>query len=85
LDRIEGRREDDRNRRSCRLRRWGRRIGAYGNHRHLTTDQIGRERGQSIILTLCPAILDRHVLALDISRLLQPLAERAQTDRVHFR
>src|SRR5262249_62345725 len=24
-------------------------------------------------------------LALDISRLLQPLAERAQTDRVHFR
>src|SRR5713226_7659196 len=32
-----------------------------------------------------PAIFDSHVLALDISFLFQPLAERAQTDRVHLR
>ena len=40
-----------------------------GGHddRHLTTNQIGRECWQSIILTLRPAIFDRDILALDNS------------------
>ena len=49
---------------------------ACGNHGHLTTNQIGRQRRQSIVLALRPAILDRHVLTLDIAGFLQALAER---------
>ena len=41
------------------------------------TNQIGRKRRQAIILTLRPAIFDRHVSALNGSRLAQALAEWA--------
>src|SRR5262249_14459345 len=82
LDRIEAGREDDRNRRCCRLGHRGSRNGAYGNHRHLTTNQIGRECGQSIIVTLCPAILDRNVLAFDVAGFLQTLAKGGHVTRV---
>src|SRR5262249_24769003 len=82
LDRIEAGREDDRNRRCCRLGHRGRRNGAYGNHRHLTANQVGRECGQSIIVTLCPAIFDRNVLAFDVAGLLQTLAEGGHVTRV---
>jgi hypothetical protein len=49
-----------------------------GNHRDLPVDQFGRQRWQSIHLTLGPAVFDGHGLALDIAVLLQPLPESAQ-------
>jgi hypothetical protein len=42
-------------------------------------DQLGCKRRQSIVLTFRRAIFNLHVLALDISCLFQPLAERTQT------
>src|SRR6516225_7024356 len=36
------------------------------DHRHLTAYQVSCEVGQSIILILRPAILDRHILAFDV-------------------
>ena len=47
------------------------------NHGHLTTNQIGRQSRQSIVLALRPAVFDRHVPALDIAGFAQALAERA--------
>ena len=77
LDRVAAGQEDDRNRRGRRLGRQRRRSAARGNHGHLTTNQIGRQRRQSIVLALRPAIFDRHVPALDIAGFAQALAERA--------
>ena len=77
LDRVDRYREDDRNGRSRRLGRQCRRsAAARRNHGHLTLNQFGRKRRQSIILALRPAIFDRDVLALDISCLFQPLQKR---------
>ena len=52
-----------------------------GDHGDLPANQIGRQRRQSIELIVGPAILDRHVLALDKAGLLQALAECAQAIR----
>src|SRR5262249_50283952 len=49
------------------------------NHARLTTDQFGRQRRQSIVLALRPAIFDGQVSALDIAGFTQPIAEHAQT------
>src|SRR5262249_7880229 len=46
---------------------------------HLTTDQIGRQWRQSIVLTVRPPIFDRHVAAFDITGFAQALVERAHT------
>src|SRR5262245_60834666 len=48
--------------------------GCY-HDRHPTTDQIGGERRQPIILPPCPAILDGHVLAFNKSGLIEPSME----------
>ena len=45
----------------------------YGN---LTTNQISCQRLQPLVLALGPAVIDRHVLALDEARVFQALAER---------
>src|SRR5262249_7047792 len=45
------------------------------------TNQIGGQHRQSIVLTLCPAILEPHVPALVISHFAQALMEREQTVR----
>src|SRR5262245_65384494 len=50
----------------------------------LAVNQFGRKLWQSIVLAFRPAIFNLQVLALDIAYLFQSLAERAQTDRVHF-
>jgi hypothetical protein len=72
LDRI------DRNARRRRLRgQCRRRAAGRHNNGHLTANPFGRKRRQSIVLAFCPAIFDLRVLALDIARLFQPLAERA--------
>src|SRR5262245_14876067 len=48
------------------------------DHRHLTAYQINCEVGQSVGLILCPAILDRHILALDVAGFTKALAECGQ-------
>ena len=61
--------KDDGDRRGCRLGR--ERAGGTagrGDHGHLTANQIGRQRRQSIQLIVGPAVFDRYVLALDDSR-----------------
>jgi hypothetical protein len=52
--------------------RWAKR----SNHRHLLTQQIGRERGQPIVLTFCPAIFDREALAFNITSFFENLLKR---------
>src|SRR5947208_2341619 len=48
------------------------------DHRHLTAYQIGCEVGQSVVLVLRPAILNRHILALDVTGFTNALPERGQ-------
>jgi YD repeat-containing protein len=60
---------------------YGRRCGIGNDHRYMTTDQIGRERRQSIVLALSPSVFDSHVLALDKAAFLQPLAECGHEER----
>src|SRR5262245_50751331 len=48
------------------------------DHRHLTAYQIGCEVGQSVVLVLRPAILNRHILALDVAGFTKALAECGQ-------
>src|SRR5262245_59903533 len=48
------------------------------DHRHLTAYQIGCEVGQSVDLVLRPAILNRHILALDVAGFTKALAECGQ-------
>src|SRR5262245_64879970 len=45
------------------------------DHRHLTAYQVSCEVGQSIILILRPAILDRHILAFDVPAFADALPE----------
>ena len=86
LDRIGARQEDDRNRRSCRLGRQGRRRARdAGDNGHLSTDQISGQCRQSIVATLRPAILDRHVAALNIAGFAQALMERARSTQIEVR
>src|SRR5882757_3599956 len=44
----------------------------------LEHNQFGRESGEPLGVTLRPAIIDRHVLALDVTGLAQSLTERGQ-------
>ena len=48
------------------------------DHRHLTAYQIGCEVGQSVDLVLRPTILDRHILALDVTSFTNALPECGQ-------
>jgi hypothetical protein len=50
---------------------------SWRRHRHLTAYQIGCEVGQSVVV-LRPAILDRHILALDVAGFTNALAECGQ-------
>ena len=55
---------------------------AGGNdYRHSTADQIGGQRRQAIVLTLCPAKFNCHVAAFGVAGLLKALAERGDEVR----
>ena len=41
-------------------------------------DEIGRQRRQAVILAVCKAIFDPHVLAFDVTGLLQALSDAGQ-------
>src|SRR5262245_11458525 len=77
LNRVAAACVDDRD---CRSRRLGYdcRGGVSSDHRHLTAYQIGCEVGQSVGLVLRPAILDRHILALDVADFTKALPECGQ-------
>src|SRR5262249_15997185 len=62
--------------RSCRVCCSGR-VGAprRGDHSHMTADEIIDECGQSIVLAIGPAVLDRRILALDIAGFAQAPTE----------
>jgi hypothetical protein len=80
--RVLGGREDDRNRRGCPLGGERRRCAKRGDHGDLTTHQIGCLLRQPIIVALRPAVFDRHILAFDVTGLLQTLAERGDVGRI---
>src|SRR5262249_14600302 len=52
-----------------------------GYHSDHPANQIGRQRRQPVNLIVGPAVLDRDVLALDISGVFKSLAESAQPVR----
>src|SRR5262249_27492942 len=65
----------------CRLCRQHRRA-VHRDHCDLTADQLSRHFRQSIVLTFRPAVLNDHVLPLDIAGVFEPLAECARRDSV---
>ena len=65
LHRIISGAEYDGNGRGRSLCREGRRGGKCNDHGNLIAHQFRRHRWESIILTLDPTVLDRHVAALD--------------------
>src|SRR5262249_9559943 len=82
LDGIGPSLEHDRNRRG---RSPGRERGDdcwCCDHGHLTADQVGRQRRQSVILAFRPAVLDCHVLPLDIAGFLETFTEGGHQERV---
>src|SRR5215471_6393105 len=71
--------EDNRNCRGCRLARECRRHVLCDDHAHLTTNQIGRQSRQAIVLALSPTVFDRHIPAFDIAGFLQAPLEGDET------
>ena len=56
-------------------------VSAGNDHSDRMANQIGRQRWEPIVVALCPAILNRHVLMLDIAGFVQPATERCQKGR----
>ena len=73
---------DDRRRLFCRDDRWGCRC--Y-NDIHLQPDELGRELGQALCASLCPAVLDRNIATLDPAELAQSLHKGADPRAVERR
>ncbi len=73
---IAADREDDRNRRGCRLGGERRGVGPGEQHGHFPIDQVGGERRQSIVLTIGKAVLDCNILPFDIAGLVQTPVKR---------
>src|SRR5271165_5672435 len=67
--------EDDRDRRGCVLCGQCRGHTASRDQIDVAFDEVGGQYGQLIIAALCPAVLDRHVLAFDMTGFAQSLAE----------
>src|SRR5262249_39661415 len=55
------------------------------DHGDLSANQLGRERWQTVQLSLGPAIFDGDVLAFDVAGLLQALAECSQPVSISVR
>ena len=60
----------------CRDAATGRR-----DHGDLTANQIGRQTRQSIVLVLCPAIFDRHILPFHVADFPEALVEAREEMR----
>jgi hypothetical protein len=84
LNRIAGGGEDNGDRAGRSLgREIGRGVG--DNHRNLTAHEIGGNRGQTVIMSLRPAIFDGHILALDVAAFLQAIAKRGDIEHIPIR
>src|SRR5262249_7679559 len=55
------------------------------DHSYAAIHQLGRLLRESIVLSLCPAVFDRDIFALDMTRVFQALAKSAQALRVPVR
>jgi hypothetical protein len=76
LDGIATDRENNRDRRGCRLGRARRSPKTREDYCDLSTNQIGRQGRQSIQLAIRPAVFDRNILAFDVADFPQASAER---------
>ena len=86
IDRVTGAEKDDRNSRGRLLcRQCPSSATEYGDHGHLSANQLVRQRQQSIVLPLRPPVFDRHVAALDVAGVAQASAERGQAVRPKIR
>jgi hypothetical protein len=81
--RIEAGEKNDRDRRGGCLGGQDRRC-VHRDHGHLSLNQIGRQRRQSIVLAVGPAIFDRHVPAFDKARFAQTLTKCLSEVRIQF-
>jgi hypothetical protein len=63
-------------RRSCRSET------ACRDHVDPAGDEIGGQCRQPIIVSLCPAVFDRHILSLDKAGFTHPLVERSHQRRI---
>ena len=75
LDRVPADAENNWNCRGCRLGGYCRNVGQRGNDGYPAADQINSHRRQPIGLALCPAVLDRYVLAFDVAGFAQTPAK----------
>src|SRR5262249_17824346 len=81
FDRVFTYHDDDWDDRCCGLGRARGAAAAGEYHRHLTADQIGRQRGQSIVVTLRPTVFDHDILAIDVAGFAERLAKRGNVER----
>src|SRR5262245_31268269 len=65
-----------------RLSNKGRRRSGGDEHCHLTAHQVSRQRRQSIIVAVRPAIFDCDIAALDVAAFTQAFAEGSNKGRV---
>jgi hypothetical protein len=71
--------EDNGNSRSSCFGGADRRSASCGdNYRYSSADEVGRQCGQPIILTVCIAVLERHIPAFRIAGFAQPFVESSE-------
>src|SRR5262249_43626568 len=81
LDRVAAGPEDNWNNGGRRLGRLSRRWAEREHYCHRMTRQIGRQRWQSIIIAVSPAVLDSYVSALGVAFLIQALPQSGHERR----
>jgi hypothetical protein len=82
LDRVFADAEHDRYRRSCGLRRErSGSVSGHGDHRHATANQLGYRRPHAIVSALQPVVLDRDILAINITNFPKTHAESGRIPR----
>jgi hypothetical protein len=59
-------------------------LAGRGNNGYLTVDEVRRESRQSIVLSIRPPVLDRHVPSFDIALSIQSPAKRRQHVGIGF-
>jgi hypothetical protein len=74
-DRVSGRGEHNRNWCYRRLYSGGNRVAVGNYHTHLELDEFGGERGDALVLPVCPAVLDRNRLIFGPAEFAQSLHE----------
>ena len=75
-DRVSAYFENDWNRRGRLFRRARRSVADAGDHGHPAANKVGRQRRQSLVLILRPAVFKRDVLAFDVAGLCQSAPDR---------